>query len=1856
MSNSLKSIPPRGKAGPALSSRVPHGLATTPTTAGSSPGGWTPSSRGPARRVHSHDSFKSRSLALWHHDEIFSKEDVLVNLSLFPEGFLKAGDLAELVAIRPDTSRRSSEKVGLNGRRDAGTPSQESDSHDESRTPRERGVQRSHRELTDLSGDTDTTPDEDELSRGRGIRYVFVVKDLNSDQRTKQPKLQVSLASSIATTFGFKNKMKVMLSGVDEAQNAASHVELSFRDEYLARSDMWRLVVAELSNKSVYKGQKILFMGTIKAQIKHVYLRGEKVSSAYFNSNTKPIFRSESARYVLFIQMSKEMWDFDTDGSGEIIFNKVISGFLPELFRRWKALKARHLVSIILFTRMVYEKDTRPSFASEKDLGSPPNGSKLHEDQAYPYRDFYRVVVSEMGSGEWKSILHQLKREFKTFRRDVSTQRSSSVQMGGMRNTVSPPPGGEIPEVVVSGEPSAAIHGNVLEAISLASTQFATDYIDRDLVRTGISIVVITPGTGLFQVDYDSLKRTTEALISNGIGIDLVCLSRMPLHSVPLFKYRPPQMLSAPPNVENHLDSEDSTPRQKAPVFGSFSSNRSVANSPSNHSNVASSPKGSHTKPPAKDQWCYAVPHWIDVSYWSGSSDPSLHPFDEQSDDEFSPRYIQEASNRFLPRVKMYELQMMGIMENEMSNISIRYLHENPFFSPLRHQSQLSKQPSSVSTSSPLAPGTSAPKPLDRPAPQLPTSVFVKIERDLPVPKQAREAHKWLDVHDDLAFRSVKDTLSIEKQGKVNSRRRNDVDVREQDASYLSTSLATNGRSSGGLNAPAGTAYFDRKMRERQLSAERPKRARSPGAPWDPPIRPAHLSRQFSSGLRRLNAAPPKAFASTELKTEHAVPEKIVGQPSPGRGQNYITSPKTSSLARTEVPSSSDATSNVNTKSDTLSIKSPTQLPDRRSQPITIKNAKVASLSIFDGVVKERRMSEKADAVQAASLSRQVGPKNDVTSSGPDIPLTLSPTSALAPWLTLLNPSNPRKDNVFIENHFGRWQHVFPRPNRTVSMKWKSLCSPAAVPLTTEYFPTAEQLATEYQQNPYNISQNEEDELNEVPSAREDLMRQLVALRLSQGFQLVVGAAVAEAMGSASLKMVNLFEDKYLAEDGAMVMMSKGNTIHRLQCVTGGEVEVQRYVRKQSAPSSTSTLASPDGTMIYQPIIRTTLAKEYETRVTTLGAAKDDYNWNYVDSFIAGYEESFTEHLRFWRARFVLIPVEQPSSSRRPMHVVNEDNEEEIRLEGIRKLTQMWQRFRCILPDERQYQDPRKRKDTNPLNIHYQTRDPSAVIVAQADGLPLVEGDPLERKTQIFPATEPFHRGNINLSTLAQEVQGEKGITMQDRRWHLQLHYSCFIGFEMTTWLLENFKDVDTREEAVELGNQLMSDGLFQHVAGRHQFRDGNYFYQLGSEYRAARPESRRGWFSTKRSDKSVPSTPIIESTKDSSRLDRSRSSSNTEDGSTDSEATTPTRATRGKKLKVALSKVMRYDVDHRKKSYRPEIINLHYDRLHNPDNCYHIRIDWLNVTAKLIEDAIVTWATTAEKFGLRLVEVPIGEASSIADIHPFRGPYPIKLAKPPPSTQPQNYFDANSFSPQQQSDEYYYHKALLKKFNFVLDIEAASNFPEDVDVLYSWGPPDYRYSQYIHRSGVLLAQITTEGDFLLLANRLYNNRTAASNDKNKYDKSSAAGVAAAAAAAAEQRSDRERRTSGYISPFSSPLVRAAPDVIGGGVSGSSATNFGNVSSYTTPENIKNELEAFCIDEAALERFYGEVLSARSEAASLAPGTPFLESSIPTLGLPPSVTAREATTPSPVMGGSGVLAAVPEGAVSGTDTVSKRDK
>ncbi len=64
----------------------------------------------------------------------------------------------------------------------------------------------------------------------------------------------------------------------------------------------------------------------IQAQVRELLHAGQMVASGVITESTKLVFRSRSARFVVLLQMSREMWEFAQDG--HLYFEKAVSGFL----------------------------------------------------------------------------------------------------------------------------------------------------------------------------------------------------------------------------------------------------------------------------------------------------------------------------------------------------------------------------------------------------------------------------------------------------------------------------------------------------------------------------------------------------------------------------------------------------------------------------------------------------------------------------------------------------------------------------------------------------------------------------------------------------------------------------------------------------------------------------------------------------------------------------------------------------------------------------------------------------------------------------------------------------------------------------------------------------------------------------------------------------------------------------------------------------------------------------------------------------------------------------------------------------------------------------------------------------------------------------------------------------------------------------------------------------------------------------------------------------------------------------------------------------------------------------------------
>ena len=172
-----------------------------------------------------------------------------------------------------------------------------------------------------------------------------ITKPINKDT--------IYIEKSICDGFHLQNFQDTIVKKVDSKLVALDSVELTFKEQYMGRSEMWR-IKKKLVNSCVFLNKKIeLCGGSIRCYINEMWASDSelrmketesranleengsvfRVACGMITSDTQIVFRSTSAMVYLFIQMSSEMWDHDS--YGDLYFEKAVDGLLKELFQRW---------------------------------------------------------------------------------------------------------------------------------------------------------------------------------------------------------------------------------------------------------------------------------------------------------------------------------------------------------------------------------------------------------------------------------------------------------------------------------------------------------------------------------------------------------------------------------------------------------------------------------------------------------------------------------------------------------------------------------------------------------------------------------------------------------------------------------------------------------------------------------------------------------------------------------------------------------------------------------------------------------------------------------------------------------------------------------------------------------------------------------------------------------------------------------------------------------------------------------------------------------------------------------------------------------------------------------------------------------------------------------------------------------------------------------------------------------------------------------------------------------------------------------------------------------------------------------
>ncbi|KII88192.1 hypothetical protein PLICRDRAFT_41333 [Plicaturopsis crispa FD-325 SS-3] len=1148
---------------------------------------------------------------------------------------------------------------------------------------------------------------------------------------------------------------------------------------------------------------------------------------------------------------------------------------------------------------------------------------------------------------------------------------------------------GPADQVRLVGRLSFAHEGPILEALNLGLNPTETHYIDRSLSLTGAATILITPGTGYFKVSKQLLRLTTTRMLDQGFGLDLVSLAKPPLHQSPILSFQ-----GLEPELRLDRDDRDGKGHARAtdPLWGGDDD-----------------PKESAGRERSTFWW---EPFWMSVSFW-----------DKQMDLPFR-------DDRFIACAKMHEIQMLGLLEHDvLSSIEIAFLPDQ---------------------SDPLA------TPRDG---FVPDSNFTQADAD-----------------------------------KFDS----DIFATKNDSKLPATNRNSYGSAGSGTIMPSS---YRSGLEKRSIASHRNSIISARIAPIeesprhilrDLPPEPSHADTMFAASSGLLSTSPSQSSmrsvrSTHSTSTSSSTADRNPRDSSTGRSSKVSkfapswlfnpfrsgpSEPQTSSVSASAVTSLVVTTQPIRILPS--SPKSTTQSTLAVSpRPMAIKNSTTPRSNLSRTFEEESMMPHRGglysrqsplntpprDEAQFAKRRSNTMSSSILTA----VPLSTSSSAYRS------NPSQPNSSVSYAQFSLARrWQHIFPTPQFKHEIKWQSLVTPGCLPLTVEYFPTSAELESSYDVTSYDFLVEPSEvrrsffvkppvikgtNIHEIRRAWAlAVMREMVAVRLAQGFQFVLRPHKATEFEDRSQprrtqsflmdddltpKPAGAAEVLQTADDPVYLSMS--NEIHCISYI-GEAIQVRRFTRRMppSSPFSYQCLIWPKLGVGYT---------ELETKFTSHGL--ENYGWNRLDMLVAGFEHQFSESLRYWRTRFIVMPTaEAPQTKLGPSGEML--NAEEIRLMGIDKLADMFSKLRWQFPEEKTNPPPPVRFLPTTLLPASSVLDSS--LMAQLDELHAA--GPLRKKMK-----SEREIGDTSLLAIAKAMREEDAVPIKHYQWH-HLHYpDAFTGFDFVSWLVREFRDVSSREQGAEWGVKLQEQGLFEHCKGNHGFLDGHYFYRLKGEY--AVPSTPRGWF---RSRHAVGDENLTRGGHYPSNVGKISASS-----------------PRKNRKQLILSQTMVIDIDPAKKSDQAEPVILHHDIIHNPATVFHFELQWIGTTASFIDERLKTWSRTIERYGLKLVEAYVTQISDIRERNAFQSCFPIRLAVPAPFV-----MNIEKRVPEGTQTAHYFEYALLRRFGFILDVEAAALYPQQVDFVYSYRRSPYAHSQFVHRTGVAFVQVLGGSrGFLFLTNRL---------------------------------------------------------------------------------------------------------------------------------------------------------------------------
>ncbi|XP_052074227.1 GATOR complex protein Iml1-like isoform X2 [Mytilus californianus] len=654
-----------------------------------------------------------------------------------------------------------------------------------------------------------------------------------------------------------------------------------------------------------------------------------------------------------------------------------------------------------------------------------------------------------------------------------------------------------------------------------------------------------------------------------------------------------------------------------------------------------------------------------------------------------------------------------------------------------------------------------------------------------------------------------------------------------------------------------------------------------------------------------------------------------------------------------------------------------------------------------------------------------------------------------------------------------------------ISVDWKSLTMPASLPITTDYFPGKQSLTNDYVVSDYNLlpedvnfdmNQSDSDKINpKKPLSTVQVFRELISSRLAQGFQIIVLPASTSPVSQSKLVpgqqySMGLMRARPRQEPSEEYHLSIGRIFHKIRRV-GSTITVTRYRPRHEQPALSYS---------YRYRFKVPDSLGYDVSWSEFKNEKlENYNWNYFDQYICTHGEGdfgLLESLKFWRSRFLLLPINIPATKKIIDGNDRCDIYQEISDTDTENFVHGFIRYLETLNKLKRTSQERRLKNSGD-----QVQSP-----APPQGETTKQSDTQQtRQKETITASTP--------STKIAEIMVDNQFGLPLLSKQPGLPHNCFIAEEAVNWCVQEVDGIKTITAAILLMQRLIDDQVIVHASGnpKHKFIYGFYLYcvipnkEKAPEFLVYNSTFENEWCEV------VVSVANRKEPKDKFHLGDdgpSRPYDNIIDPENDDWRTQTGLSFRsqgwGQQSDTILNiihnatlthKYVSVDVDFNGRSDRPEWATARYHAYYSPHCAWELELQWVVATGSILAELVSTWYRKARPCGFQFLPVPVDPFAlpTAPDSDPLRGPIFLPLNIACMSNGGKGIFHGYDQDIKTQKLKHF-QQSIIKRYGFMpFSVMAKpSGYPPSPNPSSSSSSPSQNEEQYVHCSGGMFVLI----------------------------------------------------------------------------------------------------------------------------------------------------------------------------------------